>query len=241
MTPADYFALAFRSPPPAISQATRPVSVCAPRCAPPPRRDIYTLRRQGAPPMFLTQELLACFFDLTVRQAGIALQTCDTAIKRLRLWSRQPSWPCREVRLRAHPSLTFESIRTSRQRQLASAALRAQQPDLHAALLRAEELVVNPDRYAGPGGFPSAWLDGLDAPEERAVSPPAPGPRGGSVSGDDAPAAPPAVTGGPAADEADAAALLAWPGLEDQLGWFDACANPFESACDDPLWAELAQ
>ena len=223
MTPAEFFSQGIRSPPTAISEATRPVSICTARRPPP--RDTYTLRRLGAKPLYLTRELLACFYDLTIRQAGWALRTCDTAIKRLRIWARAANWPCKEVRAATHPQHSLDSIRRARWHFIE--ATREAQPEMHAALLRAEEL--HPTSGGGvPAGVPSDWLDALDAPNADAPDPDA-------CEREDLP--PAAWAGDSGADDpGPEGPAVDWGDLG--LEGFDP--NQFELACADPFWTGQA-
>jgi hypothetical protein len=169
MTPAEFFASGIRAPPQAIRSLPHVTTVRVIQA--PALRSCYTLRRQRGPPLYLTVEALACFYDLTIRQAGWALQACDTAIKRLRLWAREDTWPCKEVRLRSHPVHTLESVREARLRLLE--ATREAQPELCAALARAEELCRPPQLEAAvssPSEIPASWLDGLDAAVSAAIA-----------------------------------------------------------------------
>ena len=233
MTPAEYFATAIRAPPPVILLASCRVAVRAPRGQ--PGRATYTLRRKQAPPLYLTGDLLACFYDLTIRQTGWALQACDTAIKRLRLWAREDAWPCREVRLRSHPVHTLESVRADRRRLLE--ATREAQPEMHAALLRAEQLAGGPGPAAD--ALPADWLDRLDdAVAAEACWPDAAGAEAGVPDRLDEAGA---VAGVPdRLDEAVASAIAAEAAQEaGGLCLFDA--NAFEIAPDDPFWDQFCQ
>jgi len=153
---AELFLRNMRVPPAPIDPSTRLATVR--QALQRTTRSTYTLRRTGLPPMYLTQDLLACFFDLTARQAVSALRTCDTTIKRLRVWSGLVSWPCREVHKGTHAHLTLDWIQEARRHHIDTT--RDTQPEVHQALLRACDIAR--------GDLPD-WLDTLDTLDDPAL------------------------------------------------------------------------
>jgi hypothetical protein len=178
-------------------------------------------------PLYMTPELFSCFFDLTTRQASSAMHTCDTSIKRMRMWASLDRWPCKEVRTETHPVHTIDSVR--RVRRLHIEATRITQPEMFKALLRAEELSFNPREE----GFPTALLAGMDEPDDTAES---------ETAAPVAPVAtpPPADAEAPGprceATEDPVATGAAWGTQE--WGPVDD-ANLFEFSPEDPFWAEF--
>jgi hypothetical protein len=147
---AELFLRNMRVPPAPIDPSTRlaPIRQALQRTT----RSTYTLRRTGLPPLYLTQDLLACFFDLTARQAVSALRTCDTTIKRLRVWSGLVNWPCREVHKGTHAHLTLDWIQEARRHHIDTT--RDTQPEVHQALLRACEIARGDPPAAAPAQGP---------------------------------------------------------------------------------------
>ncbi len=161
---AEVFLRNMRVPPAPIDPSTRLAPIHRPLQR--TTRSTYTLRRTGLPPLYLTRELLACFFDLTARQAVAALRTCETTIKRLRVWSGLNSWPCREVHKGTHASFTLDWVEGTRLRH--TDLTRGTQPEMHLALLRACEIATGdlPAPAPADNAIPPDWLTGLDSPAQ---------------------------------------------------------------------------
>lgn len=72
------------------------------------------MKRDDGQRLRITHNILACFFDLTLSQAAIAMRICTTTVKKLRKWSGASQWPRNLVLSGKHPEHSRETIRDKR-------------------------------------------------------------------------------------------------------------------------------
>lgn len=70
--------------------------------------------RQNRPKLRVTKEILACLFDLTVKEAMETLRVHSRVMRRLREWAGISRWPRDVIYRNDHPVLTLERVRMER-------------------------------------------------------------------------------------------------------------------------------